>query len=122
MPSSLLKPQLKEKSKYWDERQQKFTMFAKLIELGEEVYGGIKEISQLEEKLNKEFEIQKGYFDSIEKEIPEGAELFLVNIVIPTQSRGNFGYLALKDGKVVFDDTDSLLMESKIDLSQKTEG
>lgn len=101
-----------------DERQQKFTMFAQLIELGEEVYGGIQETSMLEKKLTQDFEIQKEYFKSMEEEIPNGAELFLVHIVIPAQSKGNFGYIALKDGLVVFDGTANLLQESKINFKE----
>lgn len=102
-----------------DERQQKFATFSKLIELGEEVYGGIKDISLLEEKVNRDYENLKKYFESMEDKIPEGAELYFVYIVMPTESKENFGYLALKNGKIVFDDTSNLMTDSKIDLQKR---
>ena len=95
------------------EKQMKFSLFAKLLELGGEV-GGMKADESLSGYLERIYAGQISYFRDIEPLLREGGELYYVHLLTEDKRHEALGYIAILNGDVIYDDTFNLAAESKL--------
>ena len=90
-------------------RENQFTAFAKLIDKGIEPAKGIKTDDDLRNHLNSILKRETLHWEDFRKKMPKGSQLYYIHIRDEKKSCEAWGYIVISDGKVVIEDTASVL-------------